>query len=54
MAAARMPKVNALVVSMDARTDDATGRLDLIGIIGSLLLNREYLYEVALEVTHAQ
>ena len=35
----RTPKVNAFVVSFDSRKDDASGRLDLFGIIGSMQVN---------------
>jgi hypothetical protein len=36
MAVSRTPKVNALVVSLNAGKDGATGRLDLLGIIGTM------------------
>jgi hypothetical protein len=35
----RTPKVNAFVVSFDSQKDDASGRLDLFGIIGSMQVN---------------
>ncbi|MHC4960351.1 MAG: DUF6941 family protein [Planctomycetota bacterium] len=36
MTTPRTPKVNALVVSLDKRRDEKTGRLDLIGVVGTL------------------
>jgi len=36
MNAPRQPKVNALVASLDARKDEATGRLDLIGLFATV------------------
>jgi len=36
MNAPRTPKVNALVASLDARKDEETGRLDLIGLFATV------------------
>ena len=36
MTVVRIPKVNALLVSLDAKKDGETGRLDLIGVIGAM------------------